>query len=84
MAMWREASVAIRVSVALVTAISVVLLAGGVLVYNRYAEERRAAYENAIESAADKLESGLAIAAWNIDLQQIWTIKSRVTTSVGL
>ncbi|MCG8312139.1 MAG: response regulator [Pseudomonadales bacterium] len=67
----KDMSVAIRVTLILVTAVTLVMLAGGVVVYNGYAKQRHDAFVARMESSADKLASALTVATWHLDIEQI-------------
>lgn len=64
-------SVATRVTLSLVITVTVVLAAGGSLLFHYYMDNQKVLFKEQLELNADQLEAGIALAAWNIDEEQI-------------
>lgn len=64
-------SVATRVTLSLVITVTVVLAIGGSILFRYYVQNQQALFEERLELNANQLGAGIALAAWNIDDQQM-------------
>ncbi len=66
-----RSSIALRVIVALVGAVTLVLIFVGSVVYQNYASQKLSELESKLDFTAEQFDASVKLAIWNIDKQQI-------------
>ena len=80
----RNPSIALIVSAALATAVTLVLLAAALLFYNAERERRWAELHQVLAASADQLAVAVALPAWNFDEDQILVVMRSVLNNPNL